>query len=125
MSEVVDHHHHQSTSHKSIFVERSFWLRVVGHMKSESLAVFAFIQYLGGVLAAVLLGASLFFLEFKLVKEVITYVIVIPVLIFLAVKYLTLIPTVFALSFMLIQPKYAAIALSLISVFSFVWVLMV
>ena len=121
---VVDHHASSHPHVTSLFKERSFWLRVLGHMKNDVVATASFLQYLGGILCAVLLGVSLFLLEFAPFKKFVTYIVVIPILIFLTVKYLTILPMISVFLFLFIQPKYAAISLSLISVFSFIWVLM-
>lgn len=112
---------HGNTQTESIFLERSFWLRVWGYAKEDLLALYRGIN----VIFAVLLGVFLFLLDFPLVKEFLIFIIAIPISIYLAVKYLTLIPTIFFLIFLAMEPKYAVISLSIISVFSFIWVLLV
>lgn len=109
------------TSTRSVFLERSFWLRVWEHAKEDLLSFYRGIN----VIFAIFLGVFLFLLDFPLVKEFLIFIIAVPVSIYLAVKYLTLVPTIFFIVFLAMQPKYAAISLSIISVFSFIWVLLV
>lgn len=125
MTAAESHHHtERHGQQKNVFMERSFWLRVLGHMKDDILSTMSFLRYIGGIICAVLLGASLFLLEFEPVKEFLTYFVAIPLAIFVTVKYLTILPMIFVFAFIFIKPKHAAISLSLISVFSFIWVLM-
>lgn len=105
----------------SIFLERSFWLRVWRNSKNDLLFIYKSIN----VMLAILLAVSLFLLELVPIKEFMKYFVALPLSLFVTVKYLTLLPVIFFIPFLYIQPKYSAIVLSIISVVSFVWVLLV
>ncbi len=116
----------QRSSHSgNIFLVRSFWVRVVGHMKRDIAQAFQSL-YIGiNVMLAVLLGITLFLLEFPLVKDFVLYVVVIPLSLFLIVKYLTLFPIIFFFIFLFLKIEHSLIVLSFMVPLSLIWVLLV
>lgn len=116
-----------SVHKENIFLKKAFWVRVLANMTKDIDTADAFKSaYIAiNVLLAALLGIALFLLEFPLVKQFVLFIIVIPLSLFLAVKYLTLLPIVFFFLFLFIKLEYAIIALSIIAPLSFIWVLLV
>jgi hypothetical protein len=123
MSKGIDTNHHVPS--KSVFAERSFWLRTVEHMKSDLTVTALTVRNIGGLVLVMLLGILLFILEFKLVKEFVVYALIVPFSIYCAVRYFTVLPVVFTIAFLFIKPKHSTVLISLVVVFSFIWVLLV
>lgn len=113
------------TREEKIFLKRTFWVRVIAHMKKDTAAAFQAVFIGINIILVVLLGATLFILEFPLVKEFIVYVIVLPLSLFIVVKYLTVLPIIFFFLFLFIKPMYSAILLSLSALLSLIWILLV
>lgn len=118
---TVIHREHK----ENVFLRRTFWARVFTLTKEDIVAAFGTLTLAVNVTLAILLGVALFLLEFPLVKEFVLYVIVLPVTLFLVVKYLTILPIVFFFLFLFIKIEYSIIILSLIVPFSLIWVLLV
>lgn len=118
---VIQHSPHSG----SIFLGRSFWVRVVGHMKRDIAQAFQSL-YIGiNITLAALLGITLFLLEFPLVKDFLLYIVVIPLSLFIIVKYLTLLPVIFFFIFLFLKIEHSLIVLSFVVPFSLIWVLLV
>lgn len=113
--------HHTTKEGHSFLYDKAFFARVLSHIKKDLLSIYNFIN----LVLITLLGLFLFIVEFPLVKQFLTYVVAIPIAIFITVKYLTLLPTVFFLFFLALAPKHALVSLSVIVVISFVTVLLV
>lgn len=121
-TEVVTKH---SLHGENVFLKRTFWVRVVNHMKKDIGAAFQAV-YIGiNVMLATLLGITLFLVEFPLIKDLLLYVVVIPLSLFLIVKYLTLLPIIFFFAFLLLKIEHSLIILSFVVPLSFIWVLLV
>lgn len=121
-SEVIATH---QTSKGDVFLKRTFWARVFSHMKKDMVAAFQAVYVGVNIMLAALLGVALFLLEFPLVKEFVLYVLVIPLSLFLVIKYLTLLPIVFFFVFLFLKLEHSIIILSFVVPLSFIWVLLV
>ncbi len=96
MTAAESHHHtKRHGQQKNVFMERSFWLHVLGHMKDDILSALSFLRHLGGIICAVLLGVTLFLLEFRLISKV-AFFATCGLLFFLLIAYPILTPIIFA-----------------------------
>lgn len=124
MGETLVTHHTEKRRDGSLFKDPLFWSRVITHIKKDMLVTFSFVRYIGGILCAVILGIALFLLEFDLLKQFILYIIVLPLSLFLVIKYLTLLPVITFFFFLFIKPVYTVTILSFVVPLSFIWVLL-
>lgn len=90
-TEVVTKH---SQLGENLFLSRSFWARVVGHMKRDVVAAFQSVYIGVNIMLAILLGIALFLLEFPLIGKV-AFFATCGLLLFLLIAYPILTPVIF------------------------------
>ena len=91
-SEVVTKHDQYGGN---IFLSHSFWGRVIGYMNRDIVAAFRVLYVGTTILLAILLGVTLFLLEFRLISKV-AFVATCGLLLFLLIAYPILTPIIFA-----------------------------
>ncbi len=120
-------HHDKGIKKESgyMFMDLVFWSRVAQHSMRDVRTTFSLLWNLGGMLCAAILGVFLFLLDFSHLKQFVIYVIALPLSLFLAIKYLTLLPVITFFFFLFIKPVYTVTILSFVVPLSFIWVLLV
>ncbi len=91
-SEVVTKHVQYGGN---IFLSRSFWLRVIGYWNRDIVAVLRMLYVGTTIVMAILLGVTLFLLEFRLISKV-AFFATCGLLFFLLIAYPILTPIIFA-----------------------------